>query len=1258
MADELVNRIGIGVGLDGTESVLTELQTIKAEVRELVALSQSAPSIVARSNSTVTRETKQSGQDRLGQLIQADVEASKRANKEKEKSGKALEKEITRTTEAESKARVQTFKAESDAKIQASRKATDAQIKNEQEVRQARALSHQEHERLLRMFPPSTATERAIYEKDPDVYLRGKAAIAREQFPGQEAERRRLDAEIARKANEAYAKSDTVIRKEFGIGVPGQIKRVSDDVISPHPGQFDRLSQQEKDAQRAYADLQEQARAFVAEDNRAHGRKMLGIKEEAEAYQQRIAIEEAATRRQMALESSPAAQARLKARERFSRAFGLGGFQNNNPSPDEPGALRNFAARYFGIGGPGPGQGPGGPGNQPPGGGGTGGGRYAQNSIYSRGIFGYGGHGGMGSVLATTAAYSGVYLGIRAFSQLISTSVEAYKQEEAAEARLITASGAAGRAAVSNLRLAESIHAQFRVSQAVADDTVSAVQRMTAAAGALGKEQGLVRFFENLAAARGVEQKDVPKLIDEAANETSRFSRKYLNVSSEDIYLRYAQRNRERLAESYGRESEPKSLRELATGLTEYEKKQAVVQELQAQSVRFQDAFATRQLTIAGAMDRTRGQVDDLTASLGRFLLTNRTVTDLIERAVYLTEKVTGSSRESRVGTGPGGLLTGQDIRERSEAAAGAWGARGSRYLNMALANPVTGLAPAVLASIFGFNIDQQKGQSGTSAYFQQFGNLFQNMRRIWLGGAYDEDVDRNAQGLYGERRQNLNDLRQSGRLSYIGPNGEIINSDDARVNRRDPKTGQLVIPPGARLRTDASGQPIVSDEAEANERRNQALKRENDRERERQAAEKDFQFFMGQMEQALNKLDEVEKALPSIGAAFAETQARDNAFVKPFIQLETVVGRVREQWGGFSQEVQNSFIQQERTNAQIDIANQRIDVQVNAYKALSDAKRLELNTTVELNKAEANQVRIFQAQTDAAAKIPNLRLERTRLERGFVNPSEQRGEFYRTLRGLEEQIDASEGRGGRLGREQGRIADEALRAFAGNIPQNQLYSGDPLMKSIRHRLAQANSREIERLEQNVRDEQQRAVESDALIRQAEGQVDLIRRQGPEQLVAAEKAGLTGQDLERFRRELQDGQRKRLLAVTGALSDEEIRSSPGLRQARVEALKQEAQAQLEMEQRAQDARDLTNSLLEAIYGEIRANRSALDDPTDKGQQELAIRIQNNTRAEVTRRQLRRARENFNASQDSKLSRDAFNTGFYGTGGATADSVRF
>jgi hypothetical protein len=334
---------------------------------------------------------------------------------------------------------------------------------------------------------------------------------------------------------------------------------------------------------------------------------------------------------------------------------------------------------------------PGGPGGGGPGGGGPGGGGGGRGgSIYQRGLFGMGG-GGTGGIVAGILTRDLIRGAIRDTEQFVKLSLQAANAETDAANQLGIAANNSGRLARENLTLAESIHRQYGVARTIADEEVSSTQRFAERAGKSGQVGQLLSALQNMAAARGIQQKNVPTFIDEAQNEQGRFAEKYLGKRVNTIYEEYAAQHKGELSEGM-RESQV-SLKGLAASLTDYEREQALVNEILRQSAQYHGAAAQRANSLASSGDKLSSSINDIEVSFGRFIQTNRLVVDSAEAVARVFSKLADRGEDAKP-TGPGGLiLSDADIEARAKAAANSW----SEYLTR-MAHRTSDITTAALA--------------------------------------------------------------------------------------------------------------------------------------------------------------------------------------------------------------------------------------------------------------------------------------------------------------------------------------------------------------------------------------------------------------------------------------------------------------------------------------------------------------------------------------------------------------------------------
>jgi hypothetical protein len=795
-----------------------------------------------------------------------------------------------------------------------------------------------------------------------------------------------------------------------------------------------------------------------------------------------------------------------------------------------------------------------------------------ENSVRRRGLFGLGGHGGLGSALGTMAMYGGLYRGISAMENLVTSSLQAAKAQSEAESMMAAATSQAGKLASENEGIVKSLQTQAGLSRTVALETGSVVQRLTSAAGTPGKERELASIISNIGISRGVTGEKLPQLFEQAMSERGRFTQEYLGKSQEQIYRDYAMRHRESLETGY--EGGRRTLQQDVSSLSDMEKRRAVIEEIERRQGEFAGNAALHQETLAGQMERVSAMWSNVKANLGQQIMTSRTMTRTAEFWSG-AEFGSGINTDNRAGTGPGGMLTQSDIAKRKQAAILSRFAEGGAF-------------PGIEG-----DITEDKLRQLQQAQFMQL----QKSGRV---------IYRDAQGK--EYSQNeLDRLSPDAKSKVMG-----------NFNVGDPNTFR------------------IQGDKEYAARLEKAFNEQLKVFHEMQAAEENFTYQMQHRTAALAQLRSVEDALPSTAGQVGGVLGQGNAFVKPMIDLSTAVDRVKQQWGGFSDEVQHTFIEFEALNATLDIQKTKLDNTLTAQRELQEAKKLELTATLELTGAEERRLRITQAQA-TATKIPRLLMEANVLDRGFALPQEERSTFMQTvslLRGLEGSPFSL------MGRSQGRIARQALRDFSQGIPQQALYSNDPAMRGLRHQLARANRDEALDLWQNIQDETQKARVGDMAAKDAQALVNQLPGLRAQALAEGKRQGLTGEALKTYERNIMGMYRGQMLAITGQLGEREL--TPGLREARIGALREDAAARFRMEEEAQHTRQQTMTFIAQILAEIQSYRKQIGQGGATGY-EVSVKVENKSQADIDEKNLKELSTGFAAEQANRQTRmDALN----------------
>lgn len=835
----------------------------------------------------------------------------------------------------------------------------------------------------------------------------------------------------------------------------------------------------------------------------------------------------------------------------------------------------------------------------------------------ARGLFGLGGHGGFGSAIATMAMYGGLYKGISVMKDLTSASIENAKAQSAAEVMLSSATQQAGLLAGQNEGIVKSLMTQAGMSRTLASEATAATTRFATSAGLPGEESRLAKQFANIGAAREVAPGQMAELIDQASKEQGRFAQHYLGVSTETIYRQYAERHRTELEAGY---PEKRTTQQNVASLSDLEKRRALIEAIEDRQGTFANAQAERQATVAGQIDRTSAAWDDITASMGQFVLTSTVVIKDIE-ALSAVLGFLSPTRQAK-GTGIGGMITQADMARQSEE----FRTSQSRGLSFAGQATMSGLLRSMMGGIDPYGAWQNRSLLPLIPGVGGFIGAYQAQRN-----ASNQEEAENDARLNIQRQAAFGQLQKAGRVIYKDAGGKEYTQ--AQLDALTQEQRQQVMSNFNLGGSGISGQGYrIEGDIEFDKRMKKIYDDRIKTMHELQVAEEKFTYELGHRTNALAKLRQAELAMPQtqerIGAGLDPT----NAFVKPMTQLATAAQRVKQEWGGYSEEVQSGFLQIEQTNAALELQHVRIDTNISAMHMLAEARRLELQAAVETTAADERGLTVLEARLRAATAIPQLRLDIKTLGQ-FRGPDQweteqmQRWQMAR-LRGLSEIGVESPGSKARE-----RITDAAMQQFVGQFPIDMLRNaGTPLARELRSAKLGLDQRAIYRAEEDIQTELKKAEIGAGAAREAQKEVDALARMKLQMQIQGGQMNLGQTARESYMRGLESMTRQKVLAITGELSEKEL--TPELRRARIDALKEEGLSKLRMETQAQMTRQQTLVFTAQILAEIQEYRKSIGQLGAEGYQ-VSVKVENDTLARVDEKSLRELNTGFAASQEKK-----------------------
>lgn len=838
-----------------------------------------------------------------------------------------------------------------------------------------------------------------------------------------------------------------------------------------------------------------------------------------------------------------------------------------------------------------------------------------ENSPRRRGLFGFGGGGGFGSAIANMAMYGGLYKGIALMKELTQASLENAKAQSEAELGLQGATQQAGMLASENEKIVESLQRQGQTSRTISLQAVAAATRFATQAGRPGEEGGLTRIFANIAASRGLSNEKIPELIDQAMKERGRFAQEYLGTTPTHIFTEYVRTHRGELEEGF---PEKRTLAQDVAGLSDLEKRRALIDAIEARQGQFTGALSNRMDTIAGKAEAARAGFDNITASMGQMILASRNVSMILD---LITNAMGGPSAGANApGTGPGGLLTMAEIQQRAQGGFGT---------GQFLAGAAIRLLPTLTGAQNIYAVGQAAKERDASRLLDAIpvvGAFTASYKAQKIADASRDDLEQ--MRLARVNMDAFLQMQKAGRVIRVDASGrEYTQQQYEKASITEKQALDASFKFGER------GYRIESTEEYQKRRKGQydeLIKLQGGLNRE----EAIFNEQLDHRQQALAKLTQIQISLPSVQEQFGTAAAPDNPFVKSFMQLDTVIERVKGQWGGFSGEVQEGFIQNERANALFDIQKTRIEGNIAAFRSLSEAKMLAARAQVELSASDERGLTILGAQLRAAERIPQLYLEiktlgQFRAPTAFEQEQAGRWQLDR-LRGLQ-QFGFGPG-----GRARERVADEALGRFVGQYPIEMLRGArTPFARQLRDTRIQLDQREISRAYQDIIDETRKAEIGGRAAQEAQ---ELVKSLPAMRVKAAKDAtaqGLRGAALESYTRRVDDFVRSQVLAITRSLGEREL--TPDLRSARIAALKEDAADRLRLESEAQQTRQQTMVFIAQILAEIQAYRRQIGQQGTAGY-DVAIRVENETLARADVKNLKELRTGFAIDAEPRANR--------------------
>lgn len=802
----------------------------------------------------------------------------------------------------------------------------------------------------------------------------------------------------------------------------------------------------------------------------------------------------------------------------------------------------------------------------PGGPGGPGGPRKTQ-SIYQRGLFGLGG-GSTGGVLATALTYQAFSKAEQGLTRIISLSWEAARAQAEATLRLQAEAQASGRLSDENLRLANTVKTRYNVNLQTAADVVSGTTRFAERGGMFSKQGQLQDALLNIAAARRVTSEQLPEFIQTAQNEEGRFAQKFLGKRIETIYRNYANENRAKLTEglwdSEMVDNQQASLRALTETLTDYERAQALANEIIKKGAEYQGAAAERANSLVGNIDRTRVAFDDLASSFGTFLQQNRILVTLMERAAFLAKLIADTGGDDKK-TGAGGLvLSTADIDRQAKAARTAYGELFSQGVDRAAAGATIGLTP--FAALYGGIKGGITGEGVLKGGAEPLHNFWNSITGSDSRDRAEADT-RNK--LFAERNRQIQELVKSGRVEFTG--GPV-----------DWDTGK-----GIRVKSEQEGT------ADADKK----LADEND-ERRRDIVEEQR---LTRVRAIIQKLLEARQGSQAV-ATVAQQLEPDNRFSKTFVDLATAGERVRHQYGALGEETVALMTKFEMQALRVQLVAQRFDSLTTAIQLQTKAakERDEVELSTDLTRREQASVGVTRARVDAVRQLIELEGRRQRVL--GVGPGLLAEQEFSARAQIEGITSIAGGPGVGLGyesRAQKKIINEAVLSILGELP-DAVVAGTPWAKEA---FSQAITGQMSEARSAVFD----AINAETLVaRENERLKENAQRYADER---ERLLGSASTDLER--QAVGRSFDRALIQQTEGIGARELAQS-GLFDFRNEAIMREAQRATEEEARAAAAVYEGLQVQKGIFIAVATIAAALRS----GDMSLLVRIENMTKATV------------------------------------------
>lgn len=666
--------------------------------------------------------------------------------------------------------------------------------------------------------------------------------------------------------------------------------------------------------------------------------------------------------------------------------------------------------------------------------------------------------GGLRDIIAGNFLAEFFYRATMRAKEFLAESIRAGVEATRIERRLIGASFGSGRSFERNQAAAESLRGDTGFSRNLANEVQAASQLFATYSQKLNDVDAFARNVTELAVARGRPLEEVPRIISQLIAGVDEATDRLFGVNPSVIQARYAE-----------------SIGKTIDRLTDVEKKQALFNAVMEKGAENAGGLNAYMQTAAGRLERAQNRVDDISASFGRLILSNRTVNEFLEKMLDLLEKISAPRPKislgfdvPKTGAAPGTPDAYAQINDPNTNAlaeayakqyADSFSAKFSRAFDKFIG--IAG-APGTLVREQDYSFSPGKQLGIQKATYEETVRRFSN--------AYDEDIERGRTEYYNERLAALQRAQAEGRYAYKETaTGKIFRAKNIQAEvvagKRAAGSYEFL---GAL--TDEQFQVEVEKQMAADTAKTEQIKRENEEKKKREQEEKAAaDKFRSQQEQATQKLTNLENRAYQRVVEDAQIIARDNPFVKILVDQQTALDRVKKEWGIYGDKVVAEQLRIEQSALNTDLFEKRVTNSLAILDKQFEAFQLRQSRSLfELNGQEERRLSIIERQLEAASRIPELLDKANRIQRGELSAEGSKEAAAlaglgvtdaqdRAFRAQRERALADQRRSLNISRRQQEELQQAAQGADANSPLRRLY------------IAQSRGEQIARQEEETR---------------------------------------------------------------------------------------------------------------------------------------------------------------------------------------------